>query len=786
MISSLKEVNMKKIFATLWTTLILLSCSQEPKDTYRIYELKNTNGLLQAFRLDHQETRFYPEDYFHHPELIDTVIWPSGLKMVADSGDYWILKGNIDQAWDFASFYRGQQRADLIIRKSLVKQYRFEFDPSNFPAEIKEIRVFGAFNLWNSLDDPCQFDGTHWVKEFELTPGVFDYKLIVNGSEMLDPQNPDSIPNGFGGFNSRLTVAQADLPTEELHSLEILDHAFTISKPPSSQKVIAFWNNVHIPVIPRENDLYIEIPKEADLLERSFIRIYSGNKSIASNDLLIPVSNGQVVTSTEQLSRNDWHRAVMYFMMVDRFSDGNQNNNVIDHDPEVLPKARWQGGDLAGITQKLEEGYFEDLGINTVWVSPIVKNPEESWGLWDMGGVTSKFSGYHGYWPVSSTTIDPRFGSADDFSALIEASHRRDMNVLLDYVANHVHEDHPIYQQHPDWATNLYLPDGSLNTERWDDQRLTTWFDTFLPTLDLRRADVVEPMTDSAMVWLQEFELDGFRHDATKHIDELYWRVLTGKIRQYLRENDDRKFYQIGETYGSPMLIQSYVNNGMLDAQFDFNMYDASLQAFASSQSDPYRLKEIFYQSMEYYGYNHLMGNMSGNQDRSRYISLVSGDVLFDEDQKLAGWTRDITRPADRRAYERMNLLMAYNMFIPGIPCIYYGDEYGMHGANDPDNRKMMQFEELTADEQWLLSETRKWTRLRTSKMALLYGSASMEISPKGLIVLRRKYFDQDLLLLLNPYDSAIEWESAAEGSGDQRTVVEGRSALFIEMNQAK
>ncbi|HAG48904.1 MAG TPA: alpha-amlyase, partial [Cryomorphaceae bacterium] len=87
--------------------------------------------------------------------------------------------------------------------------------------------------------------------------------------------------------------------------------------------------------------------------------------------------------------------------------------------------------------------------------------------------------------------------------------HGRNMNVLLDYVANHVHLDHPVYKEHPDWATSLYLPDGSLNTERWDEHRLTTWFDTHLPTLDLRRPEVVEPMTDSALIWMTEFGIDG-------------------------------------------------------------------------------------------------------------------------------------------------------------------------------------------------------------------------------------------------------------------------------------
>ena len=84
---------------------------------------------------------------------------------------------------------------------------------------------------------------------------------------------------------------------------------------------------------------------------------------------------------------------------------------------------------------------------------------------------------------------------------LTDVAHENGMNVLLDYVGNHVHEDHPLMDLHPDWTTNLYLPDGSLNTERWDEYRLTTWFDTFMPTLDLERPEVAEAMSDSAAWW---------------------------------------------------------------------------------------------------------------------------------------------------------------------------------------------------------------------------------------------------------------------------------------------
>ncbi|MGB0175881.1 MAG: alpha-amylase family glycosyl hydrolase, partial [Owenweeksia sp.] len=352
---------------------------------------------------------------------------------------------------------------------------------------------------------------------------------------------------------------------------------------------------------------------------------------------------------------------------------------------------------------------------------------------------------YHGYWPVSNIRVDHRFGTSGELRTLLNDAHQRNENVILDYVANHVHITHPIYQKHKDWATSLYLPDGTKNTEKWDEYRLTTWFDDHLPTLDLRRWEIVDPMADSALFWVTEYDFDGFRHDATKHIDELYWRTLTYRVRK----NTDRPVLQIGETYGSPQLINSYISTGMMDAQFDFNLYDAAVNTFASSDGDLEALQDKLHQGLQTYGYHHLMGNITGNQDRSRFISLASGEVLFAEDQKMAGWDRVIGKPgAD--AYKRLALLHAFNNAVPGIPCIYYGDEYGMPGGGDPDNRRMMQFNGLDKDETTLLEKVKKLNQLRSNQLPLIYGTTITRIHNGTVLEIRRTYFDEQVIVFIN------------------------------------
>ncbi|MFM1930837.1 MAG: hypothetical protein RL226_140, partial [Bacteroidota bacterium] len=439
---------------------------------------------------------------------------------------------------------------------------------------------------------------------------------------------------------------------------------------------------------------------------------------------------------------------IMYFLLIDRFADGDLANNKPVIDPAIHPKANHLGGDFSGIIQQLSAGYFDSLGVNTIWVSPITLNADGAWGLWTKG-ITSKFSGYHGYWPISNTTIDPHFGNDSTFKLLIDEVHRKNKNIIVDYVANHVHQNHPLYQQHPDWATDLYLPDGTMNTEKWDEHRLTTWFDTFLPTLNLEKVEVTDAMTDSAMFWLDNYDIDGFRHDATKHIPEIFWRTLTKKIKAHQKQlNAEKSVFQIGETYGSPELIRSYISSGMLDAQFDFNLYDAAIDAFANPSKDFGNLARVLDEGIRNYGAHHLMGNITGNQDRARFISYADGSIQFSEDAKLAGWTRDIQNH-EGKGFSELESLFALIMTIPGIPCIYYGDEIGLPGGNDPDNRRMMQFDSLNKEQLLLRNAVAELTKIRSSRMSLVYGGTRI-VRKDQLLVIERSYGAEKTLMVFS------------------------------------
>lgn len=566
---------------------------------------------------------------------------------------------------------------------------------------------------------PVVNDGT--IGEIPLTDGKTSFSIAVLPNK---PFKTGMITTGCNGHNVDIVV------------------------PSPNAQVVAYIQNVPVPAadIKDNGEGHYTIHIAKHLNGRSFLRVYAADENNLFNDLLIPLQNGKPVVDASLLTRHDPENQVLYSLMVDRFANGNPNNDWKMNSPEVLDIVDYQGGDFAGITQKIEEGFFDSLGINTIWVSPITQNPWDAWGRyefkngnkWDPTKTYTKFSGYHGYWPIYATQLDIRFGTDEEFRTLLATAHAHNINIILDYVANHMHINSPTYQQHPDWHTDSILPDGRRNFELWDEQRLTTWFDTHIPTLDLEREEVCNAMTDSALYWLENFELDGFRHDACKHIPESYWRELTSKMKTRF---PGRSIWMIGETYGSPQLIGSYVKTGMLNAQFDFNIYFTIRDAVILGRSFE-TIHATIMESLAAYGAHHTMGNISGNHDQIRIASIAGEAIGVNTNGKEEGWTADIGIGNAHLAYNRALSQEVLNLTIPGVPCIYQGDEYAEVGGNDPDNRHMMRFDGLSEDQQAFRNKVKNYINLRRTNMALIYGDYIPVVVEPDTFIFKRVYMD--------------------------------------------
>jgi glycosidase len=718
---------------------------------------KNLNTLLT---LEAGKNIIHLQDYIMEPLMIDSINTNSEYIKVKLSVDKNKAEVEVDKdAKNFINIQVWVKGVPFSIpcRKDNLIDYVFTFDPKG--KTYNTVQIAGQMNDWNPSATPSltlKSSGLYQIT-LKLNPGTYPYQLVLDGNWAPDPNNALKMENGHGSYNSIMKVAENGEKTPLIFTHEFSDNMITLSYENKIDDIFIYWQNYKIPAIfskMTKDKIVFDIPAEAKSVERSFIRVWASNSSGISNDLLIPLHNGKVLTDPDDLSRNDKHAQIIYFLMVDRFFNGDDENDKPVDDEAIHPKANYMGGDLAGISQKIKGNYFKNLGVNTLWISPLNQNPLKAYGFYEPA--KTKFSGYHGYWPISSSRVDFRFGTNDDLKDIVELAHEKDINILLDYVANHVHEEHPVYKEHPEYATPLYLPDGTMNIEKWDECRFTTWFDTFLPTLDFDNNKLLDMMTDSALYWVKEFDIDGFRHDACKHVPENYWRMLTLKLKAY---NKEKTVYQIGETYGSPQLLNSYVNSGMLDGQFDFNVFDEAYKAFAGVGNGTLsRLGNVLNTGLKMYGSHHLMGNISGNHDKARFMAFASGSLTYGEDTKLAGWTRDI-EISDSVAYSKLLLLHAFNMTIPGIPVIYYGDEIGMTGANDPDCRRMMRFDGWNMHESKLWEKVSELINLRKNNPVFIYGDFISISAKDDSWIYARKYFKDEAIVIINNSGEAKYFE---------------------------
>jgi len=395
----------------------------------------------------------------------------------------------------------------------------------------------------------------------------------------------------------------------------------------------------------------------------------------------------------------DWNDGLMYFVLTDRFADGDPNNNAPT--PDVDFKANWQGGDFAGLLQKIEAGYFDDLGVNVLWLSSISQNTP---GL-GMGDDGVAYSAYHSYWPISTgwtadnplpgvEPVDPHFGTLEDFRAVVEAAHRRGIRVLVDFVANHVHEHSPLWSQfqHTWFNTN---PKEICEHIGWS-KPITCWFAPYLPDFHFENQEALERMLAHAEWLVQETNIDGFRLDAVKHMIDDFSYGIRGRMEDMLRMTGLR-FYMVGETFTGEDgydQLKYYVRPEMLDGQFDFPLYWKITKVFLRMEEDFRAMEGMMKYNDGYYGDWAVMSTFLGNHDVCRALSHANGDFgdLWCNGGKAQGWSNPPGTPTDSLPYRKLRMAWTLLMATPGIPLIYYGDEFGLEGAGDPDNRKFMRF----------------------------------------------------------------------------------------------
>ncbi len=227
--------------------------------------------------------------------------------------------------------------------------------------------------------------------------------------------------------------------------------------------------------------------------------------------------------------------------------------------------------------------------------------------------------------------------------------------------------------------------------------------------------------------------------------------LLTKKINENFEQANQSKVYQIGESFGGYGLISSYVNNGQLNAQFNFNLYDTAIPVFLQKENSFELLDLQMQKTFQVYGVNHLMGNLVSSHDKIRYMAYADGDLEINDGRASEiAWTNPpkVDNPS---SYDKMKLHLAYILTIPGVPIIYYGDEIGMTGAHDPDNRRMMRFDNnLNEFEKQTFKDVSKLTHIRKDHSALRYGDFLTLQADKNIYAYVRSDMNERILVVLN------------------------------------
>jgi neopullulanase len=465
-----------------------------------------------------------------------------------------------------------------------------------------------------------------------------------------------------------------------------------------------------------------------------------------------------------QTSSFEWNDAFMYEVMIDRFLASGTTSKEGPNGPPTVDAGDWHGGDFGGVTQQINAGYFDAMGVNTLWISSPVLNTK----LCEEGtGANTGYclSGYHSYFPIASgwtygsendptftsngitNPIDPHFGVAADLNALVNAAHQHGIRVLTDLVVNHVFADStppegqsaqlgPLAIAHQSQQAWFNIPYSSSindcgNENLWDTSETQTWnradcwFDPYLPDLNSTDPTVDDTIANHAIWLMEQFNLDGFRVDAVKQVNNLLCSDMRSKIAAAI--STGLPFYMVGEALGSVEAnvfdcVGSSMLNGSMDDTLHNTIVGTVLQSDTSSEG---AAQDLYNGVVADEGPNWtgsvpgaLMGHFFGSHDTPRAISLAEGDSNGDP------WSgappAQETNPV---AFQHLQLAHAFLLTYDSIPVIWMGDEFGQPGTIDPDCRRMMRFgTALNSLEQATLANLQTLGKTRAAHPALRRG----------------------------------------------------------------
>lgn len=641
----------------------------------------------------------------------------------------------------------------------------FRYDAQGQP--ITTAYVAGSFNGWNPKGDAMQnTQGSLWEVTLKLAEGTHQYKFVIDGKWINDPSNQNTTPDGVGGVNNVLTVSPCSDPRLQVtaHNTSGTTFTATLDFIPGASGAGLAGN----PTVTLDRQT---VPASTISVLGNQIKLNVTNLAKGIHDIRVQAQDSQGSSTSERLLKvyvgvsTDWRDVTLYFAMIDRFVNGDTSNDAPFADtPQLL---NYMGGDFRGLAQKIDSGYFDQLGVNALWITWPIDNPNhpekgarpnaQGCGLdpksSNIQWVQTNYTGFHGYWPSDINKVEEHFGTLQDLQDVVDKAHKRGIRILLDFTVNHVHQDSAVFTQGKDKG-QFNTPAKICNDVGWDNFPVTCWFVSYLPDINYNNADISKLMLNHVVDWVKKTGADGLRIDALKHIEQSFIRAIRQRTTEEF-ESTGISFYMVGETFtGDTNLIKKFVGSDQVHGQFDFPLNMQILQGIAKYSTSLKDMHNSAQGIMQSYG-NALMSTFIGNHDIARFISMANGDTCGPWDvfsNQVKGWVSPPNAPSSASAYNRLKLAFTYIFSLPGIPLIYYGDEFGMPGAGDPDNRRMMRFDsQLSGNEKSTLAFMQKLGLARQNTDVLRRGNLGPTLlSEQDVLVFSRTGQGGPAIIVLN------------------------------------
>ncbi len=625
-------------------------------------------------------------------------------------------------------------------------RHTFQYMP---PTTAQSVSLVGSFNQWDKSAHPMEFKNGRWTVTVDLAPGEHSYKFVVNGSEYVtDPNAPATGDDGFGGKNGLLRLESAKLkgPVTPMGQLDVRELRHRPEMPFQNR---LGERSLSLRIATRPGDLkhatlmvqaagrwqrtpmsrfattpagdYYRASLQADggplrygfWLEDKKGGHFYGARGLAKAPTAPFFWDWQ---KTPAFTTPDWAKgSVFYQIFPERFANGNPENDPAGVEAWGGKPGIYNhfGGDLAGVMAHLE--HLKALGIEGVYFNPLfAAGSNHKYDTWDY------------------MRIDPQFGTNEDFRRLSQAMHDSGMKVMLDGVFNHTGTGFAAFKDamekgpsSPTW--NWYMFEGFPVVQEPKPNYKAWWGFSHLPQLNNANPDVRAHLLDAARHWLSPDLADAWRLDVPNEVPRPFW----GEFRRAVRDKRSDALI-VGEIWadGSPWL-----KGDNFDSVMNYRFRTALLDFIAYEKLDAKAFGDALDQVRADYGdqVEHVLFNLLGSHDTERFLNAAKGDKA------------------------KLQLAALMQLTYPGMPVIYYGDEIGMTGGADPDNRRPMIWEPRRQDQR-TLAHYQALIRLRKEHPALKSGGFERLNLPATKVYAFRRFSGKDKVMVvinagLTPFD---------------------------------